>query len=351
MKLGNRLETIHNILTEMNAPPYREKQMWEGIFRSNFSTYSSMTFLPVNLRNRLIDSLGDDVIGLTKIVETSDNQTLKILFKTSDGERIEAVLMDFKSNKERPDDHESLCISSQAGCAMGCKFCATGAIGFIKNLTADEIVDQILYFMRQGNKIDSVSFMGMGEPLANPNLFDALRIMTDKDKLGLSQRRISISTVGIIPGIRRLQKEFPSINLGLSLHSPLPEQRFELMPITKVYQILDVMLVLKDYVEETNKRVLLAYVLLAGVNDSLEHAKALAKLIKKQGAKSYLFEVKLIRFNQGPTEENFSATPYTKIRAFQKVLDDLGIKNTLRQNFGVGISAACGQLYAGYKKG
>jgi 23S rRNA (adenine-C8)-methyltransferase len=146
----------------------------------------------------------------------------------------------------------------------------------------------------------------------------------------------------------RLQKEFPSVNLGFSLHSPFPEQRFKLMPITASYPISDVMSALKNYVKQTNKRVLIAYVLLANVNDSLDHAKALARLIKNQGAKSYLFEVKLIRFNTGPTKENFSATPNAKIHAFQKVLDDFGIKNTLRQNFGIGISAACGQLSAGY---
>jgi len=344
MKSGNRLETIRNILIDMNAPPYREKQVREGIFCSDLSTYSSMTFLPVDLRTRLVDSLGDDVVGLRKIAGTSDDQVTKVLFSTHDGNNIEAVLTEFKRNKHRRDDHISLCISSQSGCAMGCKFCATGAMGFKKDLTADEIVDQVLYFIKTGRKIDSVAFMGMGEPLVNPHIYDALRIMTDRDNLGLSQRRISVSTVGIIPGIKRLQKEFPSINLGLSLHSPFPDQRFGLMPITKVYPIADVMLALKGYVEETNKRVLLAYVLLAGVNDSIDHAEALTKLIKKQGAKSYLFEVKLIRFNPCKTKDNFSPASDAKIHAFQKVLDDFGIKNTLRQNFGVGISAACGQL-------
>ncbi len=351
MKLGNRLETITNILIETHAPPYREKQVWEGIFRSGFSTYSSMAFLPVDIRKQLADSLGDDIIGLKKIAETSDDQVTKVLFSTREDNNIEAVLTEFKRNKHRCDDHTSLCISSQSGCAMGCKFCATGAMGFKKDLTADEIVDQVLYFIKTGRKIDSIAFMGMGEPLANPYIFDALQIMTAKDKLGLSQRRISVSTVGIIPGIRRLQKGFPSINLGYSLHSPFPNQRVELMPITKVYPIADVMSALKNYVEETNKRVLLAYVLLADTNDSIDHAKALAKLVKEQGTKSYLFEVKLIRFNPGPTKERFNASSSTKIHAFQKVLDDFGIKNTLRQNFGVGISAACGQLSAGYTGG
>jgi len=303
-----------------------------------------MTFLPVDVRKRLADSLGDDVIGLKPVSEMSDDQVTKVLFSTHDGNKIEAVLTEFKRNKHRRDDHISLCISSQSGCAMGCKFCATGTMGFKKDLTADEIVDQVLYFIKTGRKIDSVAFMGMGEPLANPHIFDALRIMTDRGNLGLSQRRISISTVGIIPGIKRLQKEFPSINLGLSLHSPFPDQRFGLMPITKVYPIADVMLALKNYVEETNKRVLLAYVLLADTNDSVGHAKALAKLIKKQGPKSYLLEVKLIRFNPCAIKGNFRASSDAKIHAFQKVLDDFGIKNTLRQNFGVGISAACGQL-------
>lgn len=348
MEFSGRDNTIGHILTESNEPSYRRGQIFGAIYKNHIKKYDEITTIPKELRVKLIDNLGQNVSVLKPVNQVSDNQAQKVLFETRDGERIEAVLTSFAANNIRPADYGSLCISSQAGCAMGCKFCATGTIGFRKNLVADELVDQILYFLRQGNKIDSVSFMGMGEPLVNPHLFKALEIMTDKEKLGFSQRRISISTVGVIPGIKRLQKEFPSVNLGFSLHSPFPEQRLRLMPITASYPIADVMLALKNYVELTNKRVLIAYVMLANVNDSLGHAKALARLIKNQGAKSYLFEIKLIRFNPGPTKENYSASSNTIIRAFQKVLDDFGIKNTLRQNFGIGISAACGQLSAGY---
>ncbi len=348
MQILCRDSAIENILIESNEPSYRRGQVFGAVYKEFDKQYDEITTIPQNLRARLANSLGQAIPVIKSINQVSGRQAQKVLFKTRDGERIEAVLIEFKSNKERHNERGSLCISSQSGCAMGCKFCATGAIGFRKNLTTDEIVDQILHFLRQGNKIDSISFMGMGEPLANPSIFEALRIMTAKEKLGLSQRRISVSTVGIIPGIKRLQKEFPAVNLGFSLHSPFPEQRVALMPVTKAYPTAEVMSVLKEYVAETNKRVLIAYVLLADVNDSYEHVKALAQLIKNQGDRSYLFEVKLIGFNPGPTTGNFKRSTPEKTQTFQKVLAGFGIKNTLRQSFGLGISAACGQLYADY---
>ena len=346
MKFSGRNNIIEDILIRSNEPSYRRNQVFGAIYKGFVRTYSEITVLPKELRTTLSDKLEGEVSSLRIVSEISDSQSQKVLFETRDKERTEAVLMKFKANKDRRDEHESLCISSQSGCAMGCKFCATGTIGFRKNLTTDEIIDQILYFLRESNKIDSVSFMGMGEPLVNPNIFEALKVITDKDKLGFSQRRISVSTVGIVPGIKRLQEEFPSVNLGFSLHSPFLEQRLALMPITRVYLIKDVMSALKEYVEETNKRVLIAYVLLADVNDTLDHARTLARLIKSQGAKNYLFEVKLIRFNPGSTTEHFERPATARIRAFQRVLNDFGIKNTLRQSFGLGISAACGQLCA-----
>lgn len=349
MEFSSRDNIIEDILIKLNEPSYRRTQVFDAIYKGFVKTYDEISVLPKELRAVLNNELGSEVLTLRDISQVIDSQSRKVLFETQDKERVEAVLMEFKANKDRSDEHESLCISTQVGCAMGCKFCATGAIGLKRNLTADEIVDQILYFLQQGNKVDSVSLMGMGEPFANPNTFRALEIITDKDKLGFSPRRISISTVGVIPGIKRLQKEFPAINLGFSLHSPFPEQRLELMPITKAYPISDVMKALKLYVEDTNKRVLIAYTLLADVNDTLEHAKALARLIKNQGAKSYLFEVKLIRFNPGLTTKQFIKPETEKIRAFQKILNDMGIKNTLRQSFGVNINAACGQLYADYE--
>ncbi|MFH1899484.1 MAG: radical SAM protein, partial [Patescibacteria group bacterium] len=261
MKVISRIKTIENILNKVNAPPYRKKQVYNGIYRQHLETFSDLTSVPKDLRAALAQKLGERVLCLTSICETQDNQADKVLFETQDKNKIEAVLMTFKPNEERTEDHQSLCVSSQSGCALGCRFCATGAVGFKKNLSADEITDQVLYFLQQGKVVNNVSFMGMGEPFANPNLFDALKILTDKDKLGYGQRHISISTVGIVPGIQRLQKEFPGVSLAFSLHSPFPKQRLQLMPITKTYPIDTVMKALKDFVNETNKKVFIAYVL------------------------------------------------------------------------------------------
>lgn len=348
--ITNRLEAIDQILRSMNSPPYRKKQVYEAIYQQYAELYSNISSLPKELREQFETEIGSQVLCLQKVAQVQDLQADKVLFETQDKHRIEAVLMTFQPNEERSTNHTSICISSQSGCALGCTFCATGAVGFKKNLTADEITDQILFFLQQGKVVDNISFMGMGEPFANPNLFDALKVITDKDKMAYGHRHISISTVGVIPGIKRLQKEYPGISLAYSLHSPFPEQRLQLMPITKAYPINDVMCALKEFVEVTNKRVFIAYVLLNEVNDSVDHAKELARLIKAQGDKRYLFHVNLIRFNPGATFKTFDKPSTNRVEVFRKTLCGLGIQNTLRQSFGIKIDAACGQLYAKYER-
>lgn len=346
----NRVKTIEDLLVSMNAPPYRSKQIFEAVYQQYAKNYTDITSLPKDLRTKLVSELGNKVLSLSNVCELQDEQADKVLFETKDKNRVEAVLMTFKPNEQRLQDHLSLCISSQSGCNLGCTFCATGAIGFKKNLTVDEITDQILYFMQRDQKVGNVSFMGMGEPLVNPNFFDALRVITDEDKMGFSQRRLSVSTVGIIPGIQRLQKDFPQVSLAFSLHTPFPEQRLEIMPITKVYPIDKVMEALNQFIDITNKKVFIAYVLLDGVNDSYKHARKLAKLIKEQGKNSYLYHVNLIRFNPGSTFKPYDKPSTARVNAFRKELDMFGIKHTLRQSFGVGIDAVCGQLYGKYNK-
>jgi 23S rRNA (adenine-C8)-methyltransferase len=176
----------------------------------------------------------------------------------------------------------SFCISSQEGCGYACSFCATGKLGFKKNLTPDEITDQLLYFLLQGQRIDSVSFMGMGEPLANPFLFETLKLLTHPQLFGLSQRRITISTVGIIPTLYELTTSFPQVHLTFSLHSPFPDQRSELMPVNQIFPLYEVLKALDDHILKTGKRVYLAYVLLQDVNDSLLHAQEIIKLVKSR---------------------------------------------------------------------
>jgi len=342
----SRLEKITKIVSDAGVPRYTLDQITTAIYKDGVTDYMEMKNVPLSLRQKLKEELGD-VLSLKVVQEIKSDQVHKVLFETKDGERIETVRMLF-----HPEDgvHESLCISSQSGCNLGCKFCATGAIGFKKNLSAEEISDQILFFRSSEYKTGSISFMGMGEPFANPNLFDALKLITDPKLMGISPRRLSVSTVGLIPGIRRLTKEFPQVNLAFSLHSPFHDQRSELMPITKVYPVSLVFQALDDHVKITNKKVFIAYVLLKGVNDSDEHAKELIKLIKARGKLGYLYHVNLIRYHPGPTIVEYQAPEKSKVVKFMNTLLREKVNCTLRQSFGVNIDAACGQLYAKYQK-
>jgi 23S rRNA (adenine-C8)-methyltransferase len=288
-------------------------------------------------------------LTLKKVDEETDNQVHKILFETIDGYRIEAVRMVFRPNKEREKEHVSICISSQVGCALGCKFCGTGALGLKKNLTVDEIVSQALYFTRQELMIGNISFMGMGEPFANEdNVFKALDYFTNPELMGISSRRISVSTVGIVPGIRRLTKHHPQVNLTFSLHTPFPEQRLEIMPVTKRYPIDEVMAAIDEHVRETRRKVFIAYALFSHFNDSIGHAKSLSRLLKSR-KNSHLYHVNLIIYNRTSSDARFTRPSAARVNKFRNALYRMRVKHTLRQNFGTGIAAACGQLHAGYK--
>lgn len=345
----SKQETFKKLAVEYNLPAYVTSQINQAIYKQGVKSYAEITTISKELRQELTHELGS-ILTLTKVAESTDEQAQKILFETRDGLRIESVHMTYKPTTERQTEHHALCVSSQVGCTMGCKFCATGALGFNRNLTADEIVDQLLYFKQQQITIDTVFFSGMGEPFANPALFDALTILTAKDCFNLSQRKISISTIGLIPGIKRLTKEFPQINLAFSLHSPFTEQRTELMPINKAYSIDEVFKTLNEHIAETNRKVFVAYILLEEVNDTMKHANALVQLIKKQGKKAYLYHVNLIRFHPGPTIEGFKRPATDRVDNFKRYLTEHGVSCTLRQSFGIGIDAACGQLFARYSK-
>jgi 23S rRNA (adenine-C8)-methyltransferase len=344
----NKLEKIESIFQKLNQPKYRLDQIKKAVYQNGFQSYSDITNIPLELRESLNKELGP-VLSLKELHKVEGSQVQKILLETADGQRIESVLLTYQPNKERKHSLYSACVSSQAGCAMACRFCATGAIGFKRNLTPDEIIDQVLIFKQKGIEVSNIIFMGMGEPFANiDNVFEAIKILTDPELVGLSPRKISVSTVGIVPGIERLTTEFPNVNLALSLHSPFQKEREEIMSVTKAYSIVDVMKAVNFYVKKTNNKVFISYLMLGNVNDDIEHANALYKLIKNQGPKSYLYHVNLIRFNPGPTIKEFSVTTAERIRKFQETLEKHHITSTLRQDFGVEIDAACGQLYAKY---
>lgn len=343
------ISELKSLLDAQKEPSFRFKQITSAIFTQFVTNFSDITNISLSLRDILSQKFSAP--NPLKVLHTlKGDQAEKVLFETPSGHLIEAVKLSYKATSDR-GAHTALCLSTQSGCAMGCTFCATGNIGFKQNLKSDEIIGQFQYFRQKGDSIDSLIFMGMGEPFANTdNLFDALRIFTDPNLIGLSPSRLSISTVGLIPGIERLIKEFPQINLTFSLHSPFDSQRSQIMPINKTFPIKDVFSSLNQYITATKNRVFIAYTLLRDFNDSPEHAYALAELIKQNPKTAYLYHVNLIRYNPCPSEVSFEKSEPEKIKAFQNILEQERISNTLRQDFGVEIDAACGQLYATYSQ-
>lgn len=219
-----------------------------------------------------------------------------------------------------------------------------------RNLNADEITEQILYFYLQNHPIDSVSFMGMGEALANPQTLVALETLTHPQLFNLSPRRITVSTIGIIPQLRRLSQEFPQVHITFfSLHSPFDSQRSELMPINRKYPLQEVLTLLDEHIQSTRRKVYIAYVMLPGINDSSDHVKALISLLQGRGSWDYLYHVNLIRYNPAiGTPEAYHRPQKQELNSFYEQLKEAGLNVTVRPSFGVEMDAACGQLYGQY---
>ncbi|AJA49514.1 ribosomal RNA large subunit methyltransferase Cfr [Clostridium pasteurianum DSM 525 = ATCC 6013] len=332
-----KYEKIKQIVSNLNLPNYRYIQLTKAIFHQRIDNFDDMHILPKALRIALVNKFGNNVSSVIPVFSQSSKQAQKLLFELTDGERIEAVRLQYKQG------WESFCISFQCGCGFGCRFCATGNAGFKRNLTADEITDQLLYFYFNEHGLNSISFMGMGEAFANPELFGAVKILTDENLFGLSQRRITISTIGVIPGIQRLTKEFPQVNLAFSLHSPFESQRSDLMPINKRFPLHEVMKTLDEHIIHTGRRVFLAYIMLERINDSKEHAKAVIGLLKNRGSWEHLYHLGLIPYNS-TNKTTFKFQSSSDIKQFCSTLE-AGISVTVRTQFGSEISAACGQLY------
>lgn len=335
MNYLSRTERIKTILANLHQPAFRLNQILRAIYLENILDYGAINNLPLKLRETLTEELGE---VLTLRVGHVSQGTIadKLLFYTRDGQAIESVI-----TKVKP----FVCLSSMSGCNLGCKFCSTGTMGLLKKLTVEEIIDQVLYFQANYNFHGHITFMGMGEPFFNCEaVFPALKILLED--LHYAQRKISLSTVGIVPGIIRLTEEFPQVNLALSLHSAIEAQRAELMPVNKLYPLTAVMPAINQYLAKTNRKVFLAYLLLDNLNDSSEHAKALVQLIKAQGKFSYLYHVNLIQYHESVSESRFRRSSADRLAAFSDYLTKNTIPNTVRKSFGEDIQAACGQLYA-----
>jgi 23S rRNA (adenine2503-C2)-methyltransferase len=323
------LTLLETVLAERREPSYRARQVWEWAARGA-AGYEEMTSLPAALR-RDLDSVVPFSTLTLKTEARSRDGTVKALFETHDGHPVEAVLMRYR------DGRRSLCLSSQSGCPLTCTFCATGQMRFRRNLTASEILDQALHF-RRVEPVTHVVFMGMGEPMLNVD--EVLASAARLPDVGVTHRRTTISTVGWMPGLTRFVDEVTSpIRLALSLHAADAPLRSQLMPVNDRFALEDVLAECRRYVLLRRRKVFVEYVMLAGVNDRVEQARALAALLDRRS-----FKVNLIPYN--PTGA-FAGSSRKAIDAFKSVLDSAGIPATVRLTRGRDIAAACGQLAAG----
>ena len=320
-----------------NLPKYRLQQLYELYYKNPINSWDELTTWPLELREKIEKEIPFSTLTNYQEFISKDNRTIKLLSFTNEGYPVETVLM--KSKKRN-----TLCISCMSGCPVGCSFCATGQMGFNKQLSSREIIDQVLYFKRKlfsmGQKITNIVFMGMGEPMLNLEIIvETIKVLTDEKKFGLSHRRITVSTVGYINELKTFLEKDLGVKIAVSLHSANQELRESLMPTVATNNPLDELMdVLIDYQKRTNKRITYEYILLKDINDSADDAKELAKLLKNQ-----ICLVNLINFN--PSEGIvFSPTDKRSIKDFQNVLNIRGIQNTLRYSYGKDISAACGQL-------
>jgi len=343
------LKELEAHVQALGQPAYRARQVWEWAYRRLAASYDAMSNLPAALRARLAEDLPFPALAAVAELTSDDRLTRKRLLRLHDGKLIESVLMLYDPRGDSRG-RATVCVSSQAGCAMGCVFCATGQGGFERNLSAGEIIAQVAGFAREqaergGRPLTNVVFMGMGEPLANYRaVLRAVETLNDPAGIGMAARHITISTVGLVPGIRRLAEEPLQCGLAVSLHAPDQALRERLIATAHRYPLPAIMQACRDYVAKTGRRVTFEYCLIAGVNDSPAQARALAALLRGMPGRAYrLCHVNIIPVN--PTANDALRLPArTRSIAFQRALADEGIPCTVRVERGVEISAACGQL-------
>jgi 23S rRNA (adenine2503-C2)-methyltransferase len=342
-----RKTSIHSLLLEdlqawlvgAGEKPYRARQIIDWLYKKRVTSYDEMTDLPQALRTKLAEEFALAKPEVVRVLGSKDT-TQKFLFRLHDGNLIESVLIPASPALygER-SDRRTICVSSQVGCAYGCKFCASGLEGWTRNLDAGEIVQQLMAVEAEsGEKIDNVVFMGMGEPLANlKNLKRALKIINEPWGLEIGARHITVSTSGLAPQIRELAEDPTQFRLALSLHGATDEVREKIMPVNRKYP-LKVLLEACDYYVAKKRRMMFEYILINGVNDSDEQAHELGKIARRLSAK-----INLIPYNTVEGLE-WSRPPRARMQRFQSILRDHGVVSTLRLEKGHDIAAACGQL-------
>lgn len=326
------LEDLKQELISIGEKGFRAEQIFKWLYQEKVKSFDEMTNLSLELREKLKNNYTLCNYNILKKLESSDG-TKKYLFDILDGNIIESVLMEYHYGK-------SVCVSSQVGCKMGCKFCASTGIPFVRNLTAGEIVEQILAIEQDtGEKISNIVFMGIGEPLDNyDNVIKAIRILNNPKGLGIGARHISVSTSGLVPRIYDLAKENIQCTLSVSLHASNNEKRSSMMPVNNRYSVEELIKACKDYIAMTNKRISFEYALAKDNNDNMQDAKELANLLK-----GMLCHVNLIPINKIENGK-FTKSSNENIIKFRDYLNDHGIVATIRRELGSDIEAACGQL-------
>ncbi|MBG0771106.1 MAG: 23S rRNA (adenine(2503)-C(2))-methyltransferase RlmN [Anaerolineaceae bacterium] len=337
------LEALTSWFAQQKQPAYRAKQIWSAVYKQFINHPDEISTLSKTLREQIADAFDLIALDPVRTLESADGQTVKTLFKLRDGQYIEAVLMYY-------DERRTLCISSQSGCGMGCTFCATGQMGFRRNLSSGEIIAQVLYFARllarTGDHVTNIVMMGMGEPFHNfDNVMEALNRLNDPEAFGLGARHITLSTVGLIPKIKQFADLNTQYNLAISLHSVDNDLRASMMPVSKKYKVPELLDACRYYINKTNRRITFEYALIDGVNDSTDDAEALAKALR-----GMICHVNLIPLN--PTRGfQKEGTRSDQVSAFADVLEQRHIPVTVRMRRGIEIAAGCGQLASEVKNG
>lgn len=331
-----QLSELAHTLADWGQPAYRAKQIWQGVYQQIWSNPEQFTSLPLSLREKLAQHFSFAHLEPETILDSIDGETRKTLFRLPDRQPLEAVLMRYAKRR-------TLCISTQSGCAMGCVFCATGQMGFRRHLSSGEIVEQVLYYARllaeQGERVTNLVVMGMGEPFHNYDAtLAAIERLSHPDGYNLGSRRFTISTVGLVPMIRRFTKEHHQVNLAISLHAADDELRSSMLPVNRKYPLEQLMAACREYVEQTHRRITFEWALIREVNDTPEQARKLSRLLA-----GLICHVNVIPLN--PTAQYAGqATTLERARAFQAILEDKGIPCTIRLRRGIDIQAGCGQL-------
>jgi 23S rRNA (adenine2503-C2)-methyltransferase len=331
-------EQLTDLLTTWGEPAYRARQIWEWLYHKKVSDPMQMSNLSLALRQKLAQESQLGVLRLDTARRSADG-TRKHLYRLEDGQLIESVLMSYQ------DGRQTACISTQAGCAMGCVFCATGQMGFARHLTAGEIVEQALWFARElqaeGGRLSNVVLMGMGEPLHNYDAtLEAVHRLISPTGLGIGQRHITISTVGLVPAMRRFAHEGLQVRLAISLHAATDEERSRLLPINKKWNLQALMEACQYYLEQSGRPVTFEWALIAGQTDTAEQAHQLGRLIG--GMKCHVNAIPL-----NPTG-GYGGKPSNpnQVSVWQSILEQYGVPSTIRVRRGIDIQAGCGQLKA-----